>query len=174
MIFSLLSDFHFSHSTMGIFIKREKYYAINQDICQGGFIMKTQRLSVLVAFFFIVPIIGCQTQQYREQNLDQYLQKFIGSSRADIQNNLDFKALGYQTNKEVISTDQELSYTILRPIYIPMAGSNTSICANAMGVPVIRYDTTSTPSYDINFNCKVTFKLKDDIAQSIQYSGRAC
>jgi len=39
---------------------------------------------------------------------------------------------------------------------------------------VIRYDTMGTPSYDINFNCKVTFQLKDGVAESVEYLGRAC
>ena len=129
---------------------------------------------LLLAMSFSVLLAGCQTSATRQVNLDEYLQQFIGSSRSEIQQNLDFKALGYQTSKNIQSTPTELSYTILRPLNIPMAGANATIGSNAMGAPVIRYDMTATPTYDINFSCKVTFKLKDDIAQSIQYLGKAC
>lgn len=121
-----------------------------------------------------IPFAGCQTNTTRQVNLDEYLQQFIGLSSTEIQQNLDLKALGYQTAKNVQSSPTELSYTILRPLNIPMAGGNATIGSNAMGAPVIRYDTTAAPTYDINFSCKVTFKLKEGIAQSIQYSGKAC
>lgn len=117
---------------------------------------------------------GCQSIDSHPTDLNSYLQQFVGQSRLDIQNHLDFKSLGYKVSEKVQFSDNELSYTILRPLNIPLAGSNATIGSNAMGIPVIRYDTTSTQSYDIHFNCKITFKLKDDIAQSIQYSGKAC
>ena len=135
--------------------------------------MKLAR-QLLWAIGFTIPLTGCQTNAPRQMNLDEYLQQFIGSSRSEIQQNLDFKALGYQTSKNIQSTPTELSYTILRPLNIPMAGANATIGSNAMGAPVIRYHMTATPTYDINFSCKVTFKLKDGIAQSIQYLGKAC
>lgn len=121
-----------------------------------------------------IPLAGCQTSATRQVNLDEYLQQFIGSSSSEIQQNLDLKALGYQTAKDVQSSPTALSYTILMPLNIPMAGGNATVGTNAMGAPVIRYDTTAAPTYDINFSCKVTFKLKDGIAQSIQYLGKAC
>lgn len=129
---------------------------------------------LLWAIGFTISLAGCQTNSTRQMNLDEYLQQFIGSSSSEIQQNLDLKALGYQTSKNIQSSATELSYTILRPLNIPMAGANATIGSNAMGAPMIRYDTTSTPTYDINFSCKVTFKLKDGIAQSIQYLGKAC
>ena len=132
----------------------------------------TQQLLLVMSISLL--LAGCQTSATRQVNLEEYLQQFIGSSSSDIQKNLDFKALGYQTTKDVQSSDSALSYTILRPLSIPMAGSNATVGTNAMGAPVIRYDTTAIPTYDINFNCKVTFILKEGIAQSIQYLGKAC
>ena len=38
----------------------------------------------------------------------------------------------------------------------------------------IQSGNLSGNSYDVNFNCKVIFQLKDDIAESIQYEGKAC
>lgn len=119
-------------------------------------------------------MVACQSFQPREMNLNEYLQQFIGATSTEIQNNLDFKSLGYRISKDVEVSPQKLSYTILRPLHLPMPGGNTTIAPNAMGVPVIRYDTTATPSYDIHFNCKVTFILNHGIAQSIEYVGKAC
>ncbi|MBJ8551561.1 hypothetical protein [Acinetobacter bereziniae] len=119
-------------------------------------------------------IAGCQSVDTRPANLDQYLQQFIGKSSAEIQAELNFKALGYQVSDHIQTTNDTLTYTILRPINIPMTGSNATVGSNAMGMPVIRYDTASTPSYDVNFNCKVSFKLNNDIAESVEYIGRAC
>lgn len=119
-------------------------------------------------------IAGCQSVDTRPENLDQYLQQFIGKSSSEIQAELNFKALDYQVSDHIQTTTDTLTYTILRPINIPMTGSNATVGSNAMGMPVIRYDTAGTPSYDINFNCKVTFKLNNNIAESVQYMGRAC
>lgn len=118
--------------------------------------------------------LGCQSIDTRPANLDQYLQQFIGKSSNQIQADLNFKALGYQVSDHIQSANNTLTYTILRPINIPMTGGNATVGSNAMGMPVIRYDTTSTPSYDVNFNCKVTFKLNNGIAESVEYIGRAC
>lgn len=130
------------------------------------------------SYFLIISIAsaiaGCQSMEHRPDNLDQYLQQFIGQSSTEIQKNLNFKSLGYKVSQDIQITENELGYTILRPLSIPMSGSNASVGSNAMGAPIIRYDMTSTPSYDINFNCKIVFKLKGGIAESVQYQGKAC
>jgi hypothetical protein len=131
-----------------------------------------QHMLVLTSIAMIT--IGCQSIDSRPANLDQYLQQFIGKTSTEIQSSLNFKTLGYQVSKNITKTNETLSYTILRPINIPMTGSNATVGSNAMGMPVIRYDTAGTPSYDVNFNCKVTFRLNNDIAESVEYIGRAC
>lgn len=122
----------------------------------------------------VLLITGCQSLDTRPKDLNAYLQQFIGQNSADIQKALNFKALGYKVSQTVKSTDEELSYTILRPLSIPVSGGNATVGANAMGTPVIRYDTMAMLNYDVNFNCTVTFILKNEIAQSIAYSGKAC
>ena len=131
-------------------------------------------LHYLIILIGIGLITGCQSLDTRPADLNAYLQQFIGQNTTDIQKSLDFSALGYKVSQTVKTTDDELSYTILRPLSIPISGGNATVGSNAMGAPVIRYDTTAMPSYDVNFNCTVTFKLKQHIAESIQYSGRAC
>lgn len=119
-------------------------------------------------------ISGCQSMDTRPPSLSDYLQQFIGQKSTDIQSNLNFKALGYKVSQEIKATDNELSYTILRPLSIPLSGSNATLGADAMGAPIIHYSMTGHLNYDINFNCTVTFKLRSGIAESIQYLGRAC
>lgn len=132
------------------------------------------KIQIITLSLSILSLVACQTPSMRTQNLDAYLQNFIGQSSDVIQQNLNFKTLGYQTSQHVEQTKNQLIYTILRPIYIPVAGSNASISSNAMGAPMIRYDTASTPHYDVNFNCKVVFNLENGIAKSINYYGKAC
>lgn len=131
-------------------------------------------LHYLIILIGIGLITGCQSLDTRPTDLNAYLQQFIGQNTTDIQKNLNFSALGYKVSQTVKATDDELSYTILRPLSIPISGGNATVGSNAMGAPVIRYDTTAMPSYDVNFNCKITFKFKDGIAQSVQYFGKAC
>lgn len=119
-------------------------------------------------------LTACQNTPTRPVSLDEHLQRYIGSSSQDIRNNLDFKALGYSVSKQVIQNESQLSYTILRPLSIPLAGSVAPVEIGPSGVPIIRHEMVNTPTYDINFNCKVTFKLENNIATSIQYVGRAC
>ncbi|OTG80625.1 hypothetical protein [Acinetobacter sp. ANC 4648] len=133
-----------------------------------------KQLAYLMTFSSVLFCIGCQTTQSREQDLDRYLHTFIGQSSQQIQQQLNLKAMGYQTTNKAIATDNQLIYTILRPITIPVAGSNATIGNNAMGGPMIRYDTTAAEHYDVNFSCKVIFNLKNGIAESIDYQGKAC
>ncbi len=122
----------------------------------------------------ILLITGCQSLDTHPTDLNAYLQQFIGQNSTDIQKNLDFKALGYKMSHEVEVSQDTLSYTILQPLNIPMSGVNPTVVPDATGIPVIRYNTSATPTYDIHFNCKITFKFKDEIAQSVQYLGKAC
>ena len=110
-----------------------------------------------------VALVGCKSLNTRPANLDQYLQQFIGKTSAEIQNTLNFRALGYKVSDKIQITSNTLSYTILRQINIPMAGSNAIVGS-----------TIATPSYNINFNCKVIFLLKNGVAESVEYLGRAC
>lgn len=122
----------------------------------------------------IALLSACQTSQPTNYlQLDKYLNSFIGQTSQNIQQQIDFKALGYQANAKAQKTNSTLSYTILRPVNIPGAVSPT-VGVNAAGVPVIRNEPANTSTYDINFNCKVIFNLKNNIAQSIDYYGKAC
>ena len=119
-------------------------------------------------------LTACQTSQPTNyMQLDKYLNSFIGQDSQKIQQQIDFKSLGYQANPTPQQPDSTLTYIILRPVNIPVTVTPT-VGVNAAGVPVIRNDPSCSPTYDINFNCKVIFNLKNNIAQSIDYYGKAC
>ena len=124
-------------------------------------------MKIHVCMFLLasVALVGCKSLNTRPSNLDQYLQQFIGKTSAEIQSTLNFRALGYKVSDKIQTTSNTLSYTILRQINIPMAGSN-AIVGSTIAI--------ATPSYNINFNCKVIFLLKNGVAESVEYLGRAC
>lgn len=133
-------------------------------------------LQILPACFSIVALLtACQnleTTNYTK--LNDYLNHFIGQSSQAIQTQINFKSLGYQVQNEAEITPTALTYTILRPVPIPALSSNPTIGVSAVGVPVIRNDPSPPSTYNVNFYCKITFNLENNIAKSIDYYGKAC
>ncbi|MDO7212724.1 hypothetical protein [Acinetobacter nosocomialis] len=115
---------------------------------------------------------GCATQPRQSVDLQEYLKGFLGKSSTTIQQELNLRGLGFQIAHVPQKTSNQLIYTILRPLSIPIPMvSNVEMDGNP--VP-IQSGTLGSNSYDVNFNCKVIFQLKNDIAESIQYEGKAC
>ncbi|HAI54477.1 TPA: hypothetical protein PJH62_000015 [Acinetobacter nosocomialis] len=115
---------------------------------------------------------GCATQPRQSVDLQEYLKGFLGKSSTTIQQELNLRGLGFQIAHVPQKTSNQLIYTILRPLSIPIPMvSNVEMGGNP--VP-IQSGTLGSNSYDVNFNCKVIFQLKNDIAESIQYQGKAC
>ncbi|WP_032048127.1 hypothetical protein [Acinetobacter sp. 1566109] len=115
---------------------------------------------------------GCATQPRQSVDLQEYLKGFLGKSSTTIQQELNLRGLGFQIAHVPQKTSNQLIYTILRPLSIPIPMvSNVEMGGNP--VP-IQSGTIGSNSYDVNFNCKVIFQLKNDIAESIQYEGKAC
>ncbi len=97
---------------------------------------------------------------------------FLGKSSTTIQQELNLRSLGFQIAHVPEKTSNQLIYTILRPLSIPIPMvSNVEMGGNP--VP-IQSGTLGSNSYEVNFSCKVIFQLKNDIAESIQYEGKAC
>ncbi|MFX5737321.1 hypothetical protein ABTE30_14085, partial [Acinetobacter baumannii] len=114
---------------------------------------------------------GCATQPRQSVDLQEYLKGFLGKSSTTIQQELNLRGLGFQIAHVPQKTSNQLIYTILRPLSIPIPMvSNVEMGGNP--VP-IQSGTLGSNSYDVNFNCKVIFQLKNDIAESIQYEGKA-
>ena len=79
-------------------------------------------------------------------------------------------AMGFKTAQQPIQTAEFLSYTIFRDMNIPMGTPNISQSIS-IGAPM---PTPSNGGYNIEMKCQIRFELKDEIVQSVRYSGRAC
>ncbi|NUE91329.1 hypothetical protein [Acinetobacter seifertii] len=120
----------------------------------------------------LIYLNGCATAPRQSVNLQEYLKSFLGKSSTTIQQELNLRSLGFQIAHVPEKTSNQLIYTILRPLSIPIPMvSNVEMGGNP--VP-IQSGTLGSNSYDVNFSCKVIFQLKNDIAESIQYQGKAC
>ncbi|ESK55522.1 hypothetical protein [Acinetobacter tjernbergiae] len=122
----------------------------------------------IFAFFLILQ--GCATPGWQSVKLQDYLQPYIGQSADNIQQNLNLRSLGYQTLKQPQKTNQNLVFTVLRPMNIPIP-MNMGISDGSR----LSTSTTYSQSYDINFYCHIIFELdQQQIARSIRYEGKAC
>ncbi|WP_425915901.1 hypothetical protein [Acinetobacter sp. TSRC1-2] len=103
---------------------------------------------------------------------DAYLQQFIGQSSQTIQANLDLGSIGYQQVLSPTVDDQTLTYTVIRPITIPvpMAQNPADIDSGAIPIQI----TPRAQSYDVNLQCKIVYHLEQNIAKSVHYTGRTC
>lgn len=124
--------------------------------------------------FYILSIMlilqGCATPSWRSVQLQDYLQPYIGQSADNIQQNLNLKSLGFQTLKQPTKTDQQLVFTVLRPINIPIPMNMGTSDGSRLST-----GTTYSQSYDVNFYCHIIFDLdQQQIARSIRYEGKAC
>lgn len=120
---------------------------------------------------------GCATSGWQSVPLQDYLQPYIGQSADQIQQNLNLRTLGFQTLKQPQRSNQNLVFTVLRPINIPVpiAQSYGDASSPMSGSVRLSSVSTSQQSYDVNFYCHIIFELdQQQIARSIRYEGKAC
>lgn len=103
---------------------------------------------------------------------DAYLQQFIGQSSQAIQAKLDLGSIGYQQVLSPTVNDQTLTYTVIRPmtIPVPMAKNPADIDSGAIPIQI----APRAQSYDVNLQCKIVYYLEQNIAKSVHYTGRTC
>ena len=129
----------------------------------------------IFAFFLILQ--GCTTTGWQSVKLQDYLQPYIGQSADNIQQNLNLRSLGFQTLKQPQKTNDNLIFTVLRPINIPIPIAQSFGDASSPMSGSVRLGSVSTSqqSYDVNFYCHIIFELdQQQIARSIRYEGKAC
>lgn len=129
----------------------------------------------IFAFFLILQ--GCTTPGWQSVKLQDYLQPYIGQSADTIQQNLNLRSLGFQTLKQPQKTNDNLIFTVLRPINIPIPIAQSFGDASSPMSGSVRLGSVSTSqqSYDVNFYCHIIFELdQQQIARSIRYEGKAC
>ncbi|MFV5523582.1 hypothetical protein VXQ23_02625 [Acinetobacter variabilis] len=127
---------------------------------------------ILFSLILGISLTACATtNSTKSRQLDQQLQQYIGQSAESILKDLDLTALGFKTSKAPVQTEKRLSYTILRTI-VPL-GTPAIQQSVSIGAPV-RLATAPGPGYQVEMPCQIHFQLEQGIAQSVQYSGRAC
>ncbi|MCU7698281.1 hypothetical protein OD757_13765 [Acinetobacter sp. AYS6] len=130
------------------------------------------RLPIGLLCLIVMNMSACTSHPRQSVDLQEYLKSFLGKSSATIQQDINLRSLGFQVSSAPQQTSNQLIYTILRPLNIPIPMvTNVDMRGNSVA---IQSGNLSGNSYDVNFNCKVIFQLKNDIAESIQYEGKAC
>ena len=116
---------------------------------------------------------ACQSTPKSPQiDRDAYLEQFLGQSSQFIRSRLNLKQLGYQQVSSPTLNDNELNYIVQRPVAIPLPVAQFPVAGT--GVVPIPVNISASSGYDYNLICKISFKLKDNIAESVQYTGRTC
>ncbi|MDD2947129.1 MAG: hypothetical protein PHG15_15440, partial [Acinetobacter sp.] len=103
---------------------------------------------------------------------DAYLQQFIGQTSQSIQAKLDLTRIGYQLVLAPVANDQTLTYTVIRPVTIPVPMAQNPADINAGHIPI--QVTPRAQSYDVNLQCKIIYRLEHNIATSVHYTGHTC
>jgi hypothetical protein len=130
-------------------------------------------LHSLGLFAILGLLYGCTTSPLTTaQQRDAYLQQFIGQTSQNIQAKLDLNSIGYQQLLAPVANEQTLTYTVMRPVTIPvpMAQNPADIDAGNIPIPV----TPRAQSYDVDLQCKIIYHLENNIAKSVHYTGRTC
>ncbi|OTG64463.1 hypothetical protein B9T29_00310 [Acinetobacter sp. ANC 3903] len=118
-------------------------------------------------------LYGCTTSATTSaQQRDTYLQQFIGQTSQSIQAKLDLSSIGYQQVLSPTLDDHALTYTVIRPITIPMPMAQNPADIDYGSVPI--QIPPRAQSYDVNLQCKIIYRLEHNIAKSVYYTGRTC
>ena len=121
-------------------------------------------------FLIILSLQACTTAYQNRTSLPDYLQPFIGQSATIIQQQFDLKPLGFQTIAQPIKQSNQLIYTVIRPIRIPITQSAE---LGAQNIPIQSASNTDS-TYDLNLKCHIIFELdQQQIARSIRHEGKA-
>jgi len=127
---------------------------------------------VFLGLGFTGLLTACTTTYQAQPNLDTYLEQFIGQSAEQIKAKINLPALGYELKGSPVQTTNQLSYTILRPLAVPIPSRLQSV---GTGGAVIAPPTSlGANSYEIDMYCQISFILQNNIAKDVQYRGRSC
>ena len=132
------------------------------------------KFTLILGYFTVFSLLTACTTTSTTTTMqrDAYLQQFIGQTSQSIQAKLDLNSIGYQQVLAPVANDQTLTYTVIRPVSIPlpMAQNPADIDAGNIPVPV----TPRAQSYDVNLQCKIIYRLEHNIATSVHYTGHTC
>lgn len=124
-------------------------------------------------FCSVIGLSACMTSPQRTTSLPDYLQPYIGQSASSIQQQLDLRPLGLQTLAQPQNHNNQLVYTVIRPVRIPIPIAQSAEMG-AQNIPIQSMGNAGS-AYDLNLQCKIIFELdQQQIARSIRYEGKAC
>lgn len=116
---------------------------------------------------------ACMSSPQQTTSLPDYLKPFIGQSASSIQQQLDLRSLGLQTLNQPQNQHNQLVYTVIRPLRIPIPIAQSAEMG-AQNIPIQGMGNAGS-AYDLNLQCKIIFELdQQQIARSIRYEGKAC
>ena len=126
----------------------------------------------LILFTLSVLLCGCAaTPTMSAAERENYLQRFIGQSSASIQANLNLENLGYKNASSPVLSDNRLTYTVLRPVSIPIPIAQNPALGSGAGTVV---PIQPAQRYDTDLTCQISFQLEQGIAKAVYMSGRTC
>ena len=124
-------------------------------------------------FCSVIGLSACMSSPQRTTSLTDYLQPYIGQSASSIQQQLDLRPLGLQTLAQPQNQNNQLVYTVIRPVRIPIPIAQSAEMG-AQNIPIQSMGNAGS-AYDLNLQCKIIFELdQQQIARSIRYEGKAC
>lgn len=124
-------------------------------------------------FCSVIGLSACMSSPQRTTSLPDYLQPYIGQSASSIQQQLDLRPLGLQTLAQPQNQNNQLVYTVIRPVRIPIPIAQSAEMG-AQNIPIQSMGNAGS-AYDLNLQCKIIFELdQQQIARSIRYEGKAC
>ena len=116
---------------------------------------------------------ACMSSPQQTTSLPDYLQPYIGQSASSIQQQLDLRPLGLQTLAQPQNQNNQLVYTMIRPVRIPIPIAQSAEMG-AQNIPIQSMGNAGS-AYDLNLQCRIIFELdRQQIARSIHYKGKAC
>ncbi len=130
--------------------------------------LKTMIKLKYLALLSSLVLTSCATGGHHRLNTS--LQQYVGQTAEQVRNQLNLSQMGFKIIQKPIQTRESLSYIIVRDMNIPMGTPNISHSIS-MGAPM---PTASNGGYNIEMKCQVSFNLKEEIVESIHFTGRAC
>ncbi|MGE8552050.1 MAG: hypothetical protein ACN6NN_14205, partial [Acinetobacter calcoaceticus] len=78
------------------------------------------RCKIGLLCLIMMNVNGCTSHPRQSIDLQEYLKSFLGKSSATIRQDINLRSLGFQVANAPQKTPNQLIYTILRPLNIPI------------------------------------------------------
>ncbi|OUY08783.1 hypothetical protein CAP51_03980 [Acinetobacter populi] len=110
----------------------------------------------------------------QHQNFTAYLDQFIGQPKETILAKADFKTFGFDTTTPTLQNKNQIVYTIIRPLNIPLPIPVETGNSGGSGGRISTNTASLANSYQMNVTCNIIFHLENNIATKWESKGKAC